>query len=56
MGIIDEIMQQTQDRMMHLGCPGCMYVERNIPTCSRVIDMEDVYKTCPFRKEKKSEA
>lgn len=43
-------MKEMEERMEHLGCEGCRYIDLYHPTCYGVI--EGTLRKCPYRKEK----
>ena len=49
-----EMAQEAQEQMARvnsLGCLSCLYRDRNAAICGRIIEDDDLYSKCPYRKE-----
>ena len=49
---MEEEMQEGEKRISELGCIRCRYIHNNSVTCQNVFDDEELYKKCPYFKEK----
>ena len=44
-------MQEREKRMQDLGCFTCKYQQKGFATCEVILNGEDTYPRCPYRKE-----
>lgn len=44
-------MKEREKRMQDLGCFTCKYQQKGFATCEVILNGEDTYPRCPYRKE-----